>query len=905
MQIKLYPIILILFILSGNTFAQATQPNILLIIADDLGNDAIEGFGVNVNNFPETPNLKSLQDNGVTYRNNWSQPICSPTRAAIMSGKYGIKNGVMEVGLNLGLEHESIFSYLDRNTDDQYATAVIGKWHLSNPINFDHPAEHGVDHFEGLIGGGLMDYYSWNKVENGEQSQVNEYITTHLTDAAIDWVDDQDKPWFLWLSHIAPHSPFQLPPDGLYTANNPTSNRQLYNASIEALDHEIGRLLDSFDAETRENTLIIFIGDNGTPNSVLRGYPDNHGKGSLYEGGLRVPMIMSGNGVTRMGDQEFGLTQVSDLHATLIELCSNELEGGINNSYSIKSSLTEENSIERNYIYADVIRMDEPEWAIRNQEYKLITNESGPQEFYKVDDNTDEDENLLLNLSVAEAAVLETLETEANIIRTAWSSQDFILNGNEQTIDDCTAMTDCPEVDVLSTENIGCCDTPEEPSVYHEFLENGLRNIYSNGFPNHDYCYNPNNIPGQSYHYFRVPTDPLVSDEITSIVRDNGRPARHFGVALNGVFMSPAPGTPFIYTNKITGEFNWDWVFEPTNNQGDQMGQVRLDCATAHTNGSGYHYHGEMFEHLETMQPGITTATSLPELFQVGWASDGHPIIYKFGPDANGEIKELQPSFQLLSGERPGDGIVAPCGPYTGKYTRDYEYIPGLGDLDECNGIAANITLETALGTETFAYYYVVTSSFPQISRCLVGTPSQDFENGEEPIVGVDADGDGYLSQFECNDNDVNINPSQEEIPYNGIDDDCNSLTLDDDLDQDGFASANDCDDSDPSINPDAEDIPNNGIDEDCNGEALTSVHELANTTIKIYPNPATTNINIEAESSLAYSATMYDLNGKQIVELVNPSSIDLERYKAGTYLLEIKDLTSGETIVERIVVEK
>jgi len=892
-------------VFSNNIFAQATQPNVLLIIADDLGNDAIEGFGINVNNFAETPNLKSLQDNGISYRNNWSQPICSPTRAAIMTGKYGVKNGVMEVGENLDLEHESIFNYLDRNTDDQYATAVIGKWHLSNPTNINHPQEHGVDHFEGVIGGGINDYYLWNKIENGEQVEVDEYITSHLTDAAIDWVDNQDKPWFLWLSHIAPHSPFQLPPDGLYTANNPTSNRQLYNASIEALDHEIGRLLNSLDAETRQNTIVIFIGDNGTPNSVLRGYPDNHGKGTLYEGGLRVPMIISGNGVTRFGDQEFGLTQVSDLHATLIELCSNDLEGGLYNSYSIKTSLSEENSIERNFIYADVIRDDEAQWTIRNQEHKMIANQAGVQEFYKVDEETDEEENLLLNLSVAEEAILEILEAEANDIRTTWSCQDFILNGNEQMIDDCEGMSECPEVDVLSTENIGCCDTPEEPSVYHEYLENGLRNIYSNGFPNHDYCYNPNNIPGQSYHYFRIATAPTVTDEITNIVRNNGRPARHFGVALNGVFLSPAPGTPFIYTNKITGEFNWDWVFEPTNNQGDQMGQVRLDCATAHTNGSGYHYHGEMFEHLETVQPGITTAASLSKLLQVGWASDGHPIVYKFGPDANGTIKELQPSFQLRSGERPGDGIEAPCGPYTGKYTRDYEYIPGLGDLDECNGILANITLETALGTETFDYYYVVTSTFPQISRCLVGTVSQDFENGEDPIMGIDADGDGYLSQFECNDNNVNINPSQEEVVYNGVDDDCNPLTLDDDLDQDGFASANDCDDSDPSINPDAEDIPNNGVDEDCDGQDLTSVHELANTKIRIYPNPASSYINIETESSLAFKATIYDLNGKQLIVLENPTSIDIKSYPAGTYLLEIMDLRTGQNIVERIVVEE
>ncbi len=894
-----------LCLIVGKISAQLDNPNILLIISDDMGIDAIENFGVDINNFPNTPNLISLQENGISYKNTWATPLCSPTRSSIMTGKYGVKTGVLEVGANLDLAHQSIFNYLDENTDNRYTTAVIGKWHLSNPINIDHPYQHGVDHFEGVIGGAVGDYYNWNKIENGQQIQIKEYVTSHLTNAAINWVEQQDQPWFLWLSHIAPHSPFQLPPVGLYTTKNPTTNRQIYNASIEALDHEIGRLLDSFDAETRENTIVIFIGDNGSPNSVLRGFPDNHGKGSLYEGGLRVPMIIAGKGVERMGAEEFGLTQVNDLHATIIELCSNDLEGGINNSYSILPSLKDENSIERNFIYADLTRNDTAIWAIRNLDYKLIANEFGDKEFYRIDQSLDELDNLILNLNVAELELLETLETEANSIRSSWSCNDFIQNGNEEFIDDCSEGSDCPELDVLGFENIGCCDTPDQPSVYHEYLENDLRNIYSNGFPNHDYCYNPNNIPEQSYHYFRVTMNPEFAGEITNIVRDNGRPARHFGVALNGIILSPAPGAPFIYTNKDTGEFNWDWVFEPTNNQGDQTGQVRLDCATAHTNVSGYHYHGEMFEHLETEQAGITTATSIDQIFQIGWASDGYPIIYKFGPDNEGNIIELHPSYQLRTGERPGDGIVAPCGPYTGKYTRDYEYIEGLGDLDECNGMQASITLETAFGTETFDYFYVVTSAFPQISRCLVGAPSQDFENSEDPIVGVDSDGDGYLSQFECNDNDANINPSQQEIIYNGIDDDCNPLSLDDDLDQDGFASANDCDDTNPNINPDAEEIPNNGIDENCDGQDLTnSTHVLANNEIKIFPNPTSDKINIEVSGKLNYKVNIFTLNGELIQSSKNQSIIDVENIAAGSYLLEITELISGKNIIERIVVK-
>lgn len=857
-------LIIILFICLhcyDTIFAQS-RPNILLVIADDLGNDALDNYGTDVANVANTPNIDALRDKGISYMNNWATPVCTPTRAGIMSGKYGIKTGVMKAPGNLDVEHESIFKYLSRTTNNAYSTAVIGKWHISSPINYNHPFEHGVDHYEGIIDGTINDYYDWEKLENGQLVQVKEYVTSHLTDAAIDWIGDQTKPWFLWLAHIAPHSPFQIPPRDLYTMENPTSKRDIYNASIEALDHELGRLLDSMDQQTRENTVVIFIGDNGTPNGVLRGFPDKHGKNSLYEGGIRVPMVISGNGVRRIGQQEYGLTQVTDLYATIIELGANTLSGGIYNSYSLRHSLSNENTIERQYVYSDFAGDGKQSWAIRNDAYKLIENQDGDKEFYKIDTNLDEEDNLIESLSSDERNILSDLESEAAAIRSGWSCQDFILNGDEQTIDDCKQQ-DCNEVDVLSSDNIGCCDSPKDPSAYYEYKENDKRHIYSNGYPNHDFCYNPNNIPEQSYHYFRIDQEPQLTADITPITRDNGRPARHLGIALNGVLLSPAPGTPFIYVDKTTGEFNWDWVFEPTTNQGDDPDQVRLDCATAHTSGAGYHYHGEMFEYLETDYPGVTSADSLPLLYQIGWASDGFPIVYKFGPDADGNVKELRPSYQLKSGERPGDGISAPCGPYTGKYTVDYEYVDGLGDLDECNGINSSITLETALGTETFEYFYVVTSSFPQIGRCLKGNVSRDFENSADDITGIDMDKDGYLSQFDCDDNDANINPS-------------------------------------------AEEIPDNGIDENCDGEDLiTGIKGLDHATIKIYPNPVSDVLKIEMDEQLAYKVSLYGLDGKEVLSYKNKSSIDVSSITNGLYFIEIEDLGTSRKLFNKIMVSR
>jgi len=175
--------------------SQQTKPNILLIIADDMGIDVTNGYQQNPR-MPTTPVLDSLRTNGLTFMNTWASPQCTPTRASIMSGKYGIKTGVMTPPGNLDLTHKSLFSRLAEDHQNEYTGAVIGKWHISNPIDYNHPMQHGIDHYEGLFSAFVDDYYSWDKVVDGILTTSNEYVTTDLTDAAIDWVDVQNQPWF-------------------------------------------------------------------------------------------------------------------------------------------------------------------------------------------------------------------------------------------------------------------------------------------------------------------------------------------------------------------------------------------------------------------------------------------------------------------------------------------------------------------------------------------------------------------------------------------------------------------------------------------------------------------------------------------------------------------------------------
>lgn len=848
-----------IFLIGGQSiYAQSNTPNVLLIIADDMGVDITPGYQVN-DPMPTTPTLDALRADGLIFTNAWSAPQCTPTRASIMSGKYGIKTGVMRPPGNLDLEHQSLFSRMQEEHGDHYANAVIGKWHISSPVDYTHPAQHSIDHYEGLFTSSVDDYFEWDKVIDESLTINEEYATTNLTNAAIDWVADQIDPWFLWLAHVAPHGPFHLPPSDLYTVNDTEDDLGKYIAAIEAMDHEIGRLLDSMDDETRDNTIILFVGDNGTPGPVIQNFPTNHSKGTLYEGGVRVPFFISGKGVSRKGEEDDNLCHVVDLYATILELTSTSLQGGVNNSMSLKPLLSCDTRLTREYVYTDYEDGNVLGWAIRNQDYKMIADENGRLEFYKISEDILEENDLVNDLTSEESTLLNAMQAEAEIIRSAWSCNDGIQNGDEVNIDDCD--DDCPNDDTLSTENLGCCAVPDQPTVYYEYIEGDRRRIYTNNFPNHEYCYNSaNQMPSQVHHDFGMDLNPTIADEVTSILRDNGRPARYFGVAKNGVLFAPAPAAPFIFEDQNTGEFNWDWVLEPTNNQGQGQDVVGLDCASAHTGGQGYHYHGNMFSYVDNEVLGISSTLEIPaEPLHIGWAGDGFPILYRFGPDEDGNIKEMKPSYRVKAGLRPGDNISEPCGAYNGKYTNDYEYICGKGDLDECNGIQSNVTVSTAQGDQTFEYYYVITTSFPQIPRCLVGNASLDFENGSnDPLTGVDGDGDGFLSDF-------------------------------------------DCDDTDAAINPLAVEIEGNDVDENCDG-LFTSVADLLLDEVVVSPNPSDGRFVVQLPNSNKVNITVVGIDGRVVQTAIGSQEVTIDGIQSGVYLLQISN-EKGAVIYKKQIV--
>jgi len=392
------------------------KPNILLIIADDMGLDASPNYTVGSIK-PNLPIIENLVQTGITFNNVWSNPTCSPTRATILTGKYGFNTGVLKVDDELSTSETSLQKYLDTQLNSTYSSAVIGKWHLSKDAN--HPNNIGLNYYAGSIGGGLKNYWDWDLVINGEKTPSTYYNTSKYTDLAIDWVNNQSDPWFLWLAYNAPHTPFHLPPTNLHTQGElPTDDTSIntnplpyYLASIEAMDSEIGRLLNEMSTEEKDNTVIIFIGDNGTPNQVVQEYDSRRAKGSIYQGGINVPMIISGKNVNRFNEIENSLINTTDLFATIANIAGVQVDE-INDSKNFIDLFSNSEVKIRDYVYAET----ENDITIRNSTHKYLLFQDGSEALYDLSNDPFETKNLMssrnLPLSEQDDLIKEELITK-------------------------------------------------------------------------------------------------------------------------------------------------------------------------------------------------------------------------------------------------------------------------------------------------------------------------------------------------------------------------------------------------------------------------------------------------------------------------------------------------------------
>jgi len=370
------------------------RPNIVVIVVDDLGVDKIGAYGEAPPGVsaPCTPNIDGLAREGVLFRNVWTNPFCSPSRAQILTGRHGFRTGVGAVipaqsavgGLSAVREHMIPRVLLG------YATAAVGKWHLSDSSagGLQHPVTAGFGSFagslynltsaavpEGGVGtpldcsqGGRLDYYHWVKTWDPDRSGLlrqtcsTRYATTETADDAILAVQRMQAPWFLYVSFNSAHRPFQPPPARLrrtvgcptnYSWSTTNDTPDIADAMIEVMDAELGRMLDAIRSADPE-AYIILVSDNGTDELASQGevgtcVDPERAKGTLYEGGIRVPLIIAGPGV--VAGEVDALVNSTDIFATVGELAS--AQASAEDSVSLVPYLRGDPTPRRQFIYAE------------------------------------------------------------------------------------------------------------------------------------------------------------------------------------------------------------------------------------------------------------------------------------------------------------------------------------------------------------------------------------------------------------------------------------------------------------------------------------------------------------------------------------------------------------------------
>ena len=403
-------------------FTSSAQRNVVLIIADDLSPDYF-GFYEDYGDTVDVPNIRKLLAKGVRFKNLMSNPVCSSTRSTILTGRYSFRTGVGAIvggvgGSNQLDTSEITIPRLLKIYNPQIAKADIGKWHLHQPNPTSHltyPNLLGYDRFEGPFIGQLPSYTNWTKYTNGVASTVTTYATTENVNNAVDWVKtiNPTSPFFLWLAFNAPHEPLHLPPAGLHTytnLNGTTANinanpKSYFKAMIQALDHEIGRLFDSLQVLNRlDSTDIIFIGDNGNTPRTAQIADLTKAKGTVYQYGVHVPMIISGPSIINPGRTSDALINTADIFSSVLELMGDttwQNQIPINKPVDSKSILpilkNQSNSI-RPWSFCEIFKLTSDSSdgkAMRNTDYKLIHFDYGQQEFYNLSLDPTESTNLL------------------------------------------------------------------------------------------------------------------------------------------------------------------------------------------------------------------------------------------------------------------------------------------------------------------------------------------------------------------------------------------------------------------------------------------------------------------------------------------------------------------------------
>ena len=416
--------------------AAETKPNIVLILADDLGWSDLGCYGADLH---ETPHLDRLAQQGLRFTDAYAMSVCTPSRAALLTGKHaarlhmtiwseGSRNGpkkrkLIEAGSLHDLPHTE--TTLARHLQEAgYLTALVGKWHLGDAAHY--PETHGFDVNIGGTQWGAPQTFFWPYSGSGrfgpefryvphlEFGEPGEYLTDRLTDEALRVIDHAgDQPFFLYLAHYAPHTPIEAKADDVrhFEAKlRPGQYHQnaVYAAMVKSLDDSVGRVLERMKQQGLErNIIVIFTSDNGGYIGTEKGQtvpvtsnaPLRSGKGSLYEGGIRVPLIVRWPGITPAVAECREPVVLMDLFHTLTATLSNSKPAGTADGIDLKPLLQNpDTKLKRDSLYfhyPHYYATTTPVSAVRSGDWKLLEYlEDGRSELYHLQDDPGEQTDL-------------------------------------------------------------------------------------------------------------------------------------------------------------------------------------------------------------------------------------------------------------------------------------------------------------------------------------------------------------------------------------------------------------------------------------------------------------------------------------------------------------------------------
>ena len=382
------------------------KPNFIIIMADDLGYGDIGCYG---NQIIKTPNIDALAKGGMRFTNYHSNgAVCSPTRAALVTGRYQQRSGIEGVvtaarhrktGLDL---KEVTFANVLKTAG--YATAIFGKWHLGYAPEFN-PVNQGFDEFRGFVSGNI-DYHSHIDQEGYEDwwqgdtlKDEKGYSTDLVSDHGSEYIKrNKDKPFCLYLAHEAPHYPYQgrndkadrSPGKPKPIGGSRKDKAGAYKEMIEAMDEGVGKIVETVKAQGLEkNTLIVFCSDNGAAGAGSNG-PLRGRKGQVWEGGHRVPAIAYWPGKIKPGEENHDLYLSMDLFPTMTALAGAALPKNLNlDGIPLPFATKEKPDAKRIAFWKHHDNL-----ALHSGQWKVVIPSKGQPQLFNLEDDLGEKNNL-------------------------------------------------------------------------------------------------------------------------------------------------------------------------------------------------------------------------------------------------------------------------------------------------------------------------------------------------------------------------------------------------------------------------------------------------------------------------------------------------------------------------------